>query len=113
MVHAAKALAVNMSSPEKANDWRAKNNLVSLHRSLFTRPFFFTEKKGKYLSLLVIDIVVLLENTLTSQNRETSHVTRVVFSRKKSKKKTLRGGVKFKSAGFLAKQQKTSEAARF
>ena len=112
MVHAAKALAVNMSSPEKANDWRAKNNLVSLHRSLFTRPFFFTEKKGKYLSLLVIDIVVL-ENTLTSQNRETSHVTRVVFSRKKSKKKTLRGGVKFKSAGFLAKQQKTSEAARF
>ena len=111
MVHAAKALAVNMSSPEKANDWRAKNNLVSLHRSLFTRPFFFTEKKGKYLSLLVIDIVVL-ENTLTSQNRETSHVTRVVFFTKKSKK-TLRGGVKFKSAGFLAKQQKTSEAARF
>ena len=112
MVHAAKALAVNMSSPEKANDWRAKNNLVSLHRSLFTRPFFFTEKKGKYLSLLVIDIVVLLENTLTSQNRETSHVTRVVFFTKK-KVKTLRGGVKFKSAGFLAKQQKTSEAARF
>ena len=29
MVHAAKALAVNMSSSEKANDWRAKNNLVS------------------------------------------------------------------------------------
>ena len=86
MVHAAKALAVNMSSPEKANDWRAKNNLVSLHRSLFTRPFFFTEKKGKYLSLLVIDIVVL-ENTLTSQNRETSHVTRVDFFTKKKGKK--------------------------
>ena len=29
MVHAAKALAVNMSSTEKANDWRGKNNLVS------------------------------------------------------------------------------------
>ena len=46
MVHAAKALAVNMSSPEKANDWRAKNNLVSLHRSLFTR-LFFSRKKEK------------------------------------------------------------------
>lgn len=29
MVHAAKALAINMANPEKANDWRTKNNLVS------------------------------------------------------------------------------------
>ncbi len=29
MVHAAKSLAVNMGSSEKAEGWRAKNNLVS------------------------------------------------------------------------------------
>ena len=35
MVHAAKALAMNMASAEKANDWRTKNNLVSLFQSVF------------------------------------------------------------------------------
>ena len=29
MVHAAKSLAVNMGRSENAEDWRAKNNLVS------------------------------------------------------------------------------------
>ena len=29
MVHAAKSLAVNMGSGEKADDWRSKNRLVS------------------------------------------------------------------------------------
>lgn len=29
MVHAAKALAIQMTNPEKAGDWRRKNNLVS------------------------------------------------------------------------------------
>ena len=29
MVHAAKALAIHMDSVPKAQDWRAKNNLVS------------------------------------------------------------------------------------
>ena len=35
MVHAAKALAINMASAEKANDWRTKNNLVSVLQSVF------------------------------------------------------------------------------
>lgn len=34
MVHSAKALAVNMSSPEKARDWRTNNNLVSVLNSI-------------------------------------------------------------------------------
>ena len=29
MVHAAKSLAVNMGRSENADEWRAKNNLVS------------------------------------------------------------------------------------
>ena len=37
MVHAAKALAINMGSAEKAADWRTKNNLVRL--AIFVREF--------------------------------------------------------------------------
>ena len=43
MVHAAKALAVNMGSAEKAADWRTKNNLVSFS---FFAIFFFPLLKG-------------------------------------------------------------------
>ena len=39
MVHAAKALAVNMGSAEKAADWRTKNNLVSFSFLQFFLPF--------------------------------------------------------------------------
>merc|ERR1719210_3229277 len=43
MVHAAKALAVNMSSTEKANDWRGKNNLLleaveAVHEAVAATP---------------------------------------------------------------------------
>lgn len=33
MVHAAKALAIQMTNPEKANDWRRKNNSVSARKT--------------------------------------------------------------------------------
>ena len=39
MVHAAKALAINMGSAEKAADWRTKNNLV---RQTIFGEFFFS-----------------------------------------------------------------------
>ena len=72
MVHAAKALAVNMNNPEKASDWRRKNNLVSLscksRQIISNYATFFARQNGQQRAFFLTFSVLARFNLLVKVN---------------------------------------------